>query len=399
MGSAPDQQIDQLDCLAREIGEHRQHIDETVQALRKRLSPFARKGATDHRMKPMHSKGSHGDRDSQWWEQDRARHGGRYDGSQSNWSSNMSTSLRDHPVVATLVGVGVGYLLLRSTGYDRRIAHSDTMRQVRQGASSMANTIQDRASEWGEAARDTVTYAAETARSGLRQGAEAVRDVAEQAYERTTGAAGEARDQVNRALDDRPGGSGYSPIGDRARNMAHDVGERAGQWRNDAERKVHHMSRDSGISTTRMWEMVDEHPLVVGLVGLAVGAAIGASLPRTRTEHRLVGDYADEAQSRARRLAHDAWEGGSRAARAAVDAARDEISEFAESTADTARDGAERVSDKMHDTMNRARDASRDARSSARDMATDAGRAVDRTVEKATDKASDMLGKDRTRTP
>jgi hypothetical protein len=41
-------------------------------------------------------------------------------------------------------------------------------------------------------------------------------------------------------------------------------------------------------------QFVDRQPLVLGALGLAVGAAIGASLPATREENRLMGEARDE---------------------------------------------------------------------------------------------------------
>jgi hypothetical protein len=45
--------------------------------------------------------------------------------------------------------------------------------------------------------------------------------------------------------------------------------------------------------------LIDEQPLILGALGIAVGAALGASLPRTRQEDRLMGEARDELLHRA----------------------------------------------------------------------------------------------------
>jgi hypothetical protein len=53
---------------------------------------------------------------------------------------------------------------------------------------------------------------------------------------------------------------------------------------------------------------VDRYPLLVGGVGLALGALIGAALPRTSAESEFVGDISEEMQSRAGEIAKTSME-------------------------------------------------------------------------------------------
>lgn len=64
-----------------------------------------------------------------------------------------------------------------------------------------------------------------------------------------------------------------------------------------------------------------EQPLVLGAVGVAVGALLGGILPRTRTEDRTVGEYGERLRERAADAAHDARDTAARSAEAARDAA------------------------------------------------------------------------------
>ena len=57
---------------------------------------------------------------------------------------------------------------------------------------------------------------------------------------------------------------------------------------------------EAGRRVQHGWNrMLEEQPLLLGLFGLAAGAAIAASLPPTETEDEWVGDTSDELKSRA----------------------------------------------------------------------------------------------------
>ena len=48
--------------------------------------------------------------------------------------------------------------------------------------------------------------------------------------------------------------------------------------------------------------MFDKQPLLLGAVGIAVGAGIAASLPASNVENRLMGDTADSLKDKAQEL-------------------------------------------------------------------------------------------------
>lgn len=57
-------------------------------------------------------------------------------------------------------------------------------------------------------------------------------------------------------------------------------------------------------------DFVQENPLLVGVVGLAAGLLLGALLPRTRQEDRMIGPWADEAREQGIRYARDMTQRG-----------------------------------------------------------------------------------------
>lgn len=66
-----------------------------------------------------------------------------------------------------------------------------------------------------------------------------------------------------------------------------------------ARERMHHMGDSARHGAQRLRDgydhMAQEQPLVLGAIGLALGALLGASAPRTRTEERWMGSASDRA--------------------------------------------------------------------------------------------------------
>jgi len=285
------------DALQRDIRESQTRITETIGALRRKTARLAPRNLMEQTMNRMHSSTS-GGRDQRHHDE-----GSYGSGHARGWSSSVGETVRDHPIPLALIGLGLGWLALSGSGYDRRIARSSTVHSVR-----------DRAGSAAQYARDTFYSATDT-----------VRDAASQAYDRAGDMASSARDHIP-GMGSRSYSPGQSPPSSHMASQGD--GGRHGMMSTE---RMH-------SATSRLWDMVDDHPLVAGVVGVALGAAIGASIPSTRYEDRWIGDYADDATHRAKELAQEAMDRGTRAARAAVDAAKEEVSDVVSTAGDAARE-------------------------------------------------------------
>jgi hypothetical protein len=65
--------------------------------------------------------------------------------------------------------------------------------------------------------------------------------------------------------------------------------------------------------------LMEEQPLILGALGIAIGAAIGAALPSTEQEDRLVGEMRDKAMEKAKQLGAETYEKGREAAKQGID--------------------------------------------------------------------------------
>jgi len=292
------------DAMQREIRASQTRIDDTIGALRRKFARLAPRNLMEQTMNRMHNK-TGGGRDMRGHDSDTYSTGHARRQS-SGWTSSVGDTVRSNPIPLAMIGLGLGWLALSGSGYDRRIARSGAVHSVR-----------DRATDAAQYARDTF-YSA----SG------SVRDAASSAYDSASGAMSSATDSVRGMTG---GGRTYSggnvPSGGGRSSGSHTGGGRS----------MMSMDRMQG-ATSRVWDMVDEHPLVAGVMGVALGAALGASIPSTRYEDRWIGDYADEATHRAKELAQEAMDRGTRAARAAVEAAKDEVGDAVSNVTNAAKE-------------------------------------------------------------
>lgn len=111
--------------------------------------------------------------------------------------------------------------------------------------------------------------------------------------------AGEAKSKLQSGA--RSAKSAASAVGDRAAHAREALGESAShvseRMRTERERLGHGFSY-----------MMEEQPLLVGALGIAFGAALGAALPRTEQESRLMGEASERAARTAKEKARDTFD-------------------------------------------------------------------------------------------
>ncbi|HZA36418.1 MAG TPA: hypothetical protein VE505_15885, partial [Vicinamibacterales bacterium] len=100
---------------------------------------------------------------------------------------------------------------------------------------------------------------------------------------------------------------------------------------------------------------MEENPLAVGAVAMAVGAAVGLALPETRREQELMGDARDRMVDNAKSMANTAVDRATEAAQNLVGTAKG-AADTTSTTANTAQDAISRASQAAKDTINKATD-------------------------------------------
>lgn len=166
----------------------------------------------------------------------------------SAFVNNLSNQIQNNPIPAILAGVSLTWLMSASKQPPARASHNS-------GPSS-SHSSGPSVSEKAGAAKDKLSSATDHARSS-GQG------LSQSARERGHQVAANASDLRDRASD-------------------------AGQRTVERARSGFRSARD-GYN-----HLLQEQPLVVGALAIAAGAALGALLPRTSAEDRMVGQTSDE---------------------------------------------------------------------------------------------------------
>jgi len=134
--------------------------------------------------------------------------------------------------------------------------------------------------------------------------------------------------------------SGYNPqyengTRNQREGLANRVGETAGQVQDkaadlasDARDQVSELGSQAQEfiqrAPGRLEQMVQDNPLAVGAVALALGSAIGLMIPETRQEHQLMGEARDAFMDRAQEMVHQTGEKVQRVVDEVQDTAQEE---------------------------------------------------------------------------
>jgi gas vesicle protein len=101
---------------------------------------------------------------------------------------------------------------------------------------------------------------------------------------------------------------------------------------------------------------MERHPLLVGGIGLLIGAVIASALPVSQAENRLFGDASDDLKNRARDVASDGLEVAKTAAESVYQESVSRIQEDGLSP-EVVRQTVKGVGDKVKNVVQQAADA------------------------------------------
>ena len=185
-------------------------------------------------------------------------------------------TIRNNPVPAGLVGVGLVWLLMNRS-------KSKLTRDAQGSSSFSAGRVTDTLGNALDAAGNRVNRVAhqvgDAASSGFHQASEAVSSAAAGVSDKASSLAHGAGDAASHLYD-----------------QASDVASTVADGTKRGARSV-----EQGFKT-----QLHENPLAVGAAALALGAVVGFSLPRSEREDTLMGDARDRLLQQAGDLAHEA---------------------------------------------------------------------------------------------
>lgn len=286
-----DQNQDQQDNRSPEeieadIDKTRSHLDDT-------LSDFQERFSSDHM---MHSA-------MEYVKSDSAR----------DYFSNLGRSVRDNPMPAALIGVGIGWLIYSSNSDSSRGGvptrfNDKRQKRARHAAAETEPQTHEYDELYDEPLFDEPLYSEGASIDQHRQGSSS---------------------SDSGGLGQRAKGALHG-AGDRARNMKSGAGERAHNVKSGASDRMQRMRQGSSdrlhnasskARDTGSWlsDMAHENPVAAGALGLAAGALLGSLLPTSRAEQRAMGDTRDHLVDRASEMGSEQLDRASDKAQEAAD--------------------------------------------------------------------------------
>jgi ElaB/YqjD/DUF883 family membrane-anchored ribosome-binding protein len=179
------------------------------------------------------------------------------------FAGNLTDAATRNPLPLLLTGIGVGWMMLTS-----RSGNTEGNRNWQPGSGGRR-----RADELRERAGDIRDRAAETA------------------------------DRVSGAVD-----STRETLKDAMQSSRETIEETKESLRNRASRAAEVTREQAEIARARFDRLLHDQPLVLGALGLAAGAIIGALLPTTEHEDRLIGPMHDKVVNDAARKSRALYE-------------------------------------------------------------------------------------------
>jgi hypothetical protein len=213
-------------------------------------------------------------------------------------SRNLGRSLRDNPLAALLTGVGLAWLMAGSgrqraegqdwQGVERDYPRRDALPEAA-GYGSSAYESSGGSAAW----QDYPEQDDQAQEGGFR--------------ERVADFAGRVGEEVSGTVEG---------LRERASDMSHSAGARLGQaggalrgaggaLRHQAGAARHGIAGTGSEIRHGLDTLMEEQPLVVGAIAMALGAAVGGALPRSRVEDRMFGEKSDQAMEKVRTLAQE----------------------------------------------------------------------------------------------
>jgi len=253
----------------------------------------------------------------------------------NRWTSSLSETIRQNPVPAAMIGLGLGWLLMKgSNGEVRRneyhyypdsegnyrLYSSDEWNNPyyeehsRSRVGSAAHAVADAARTTQERAGEMASNVAETASNAASSVADTARSAANSVAETASSAASTVADTARSAA---------SSVADTARNVQYTTREQAHYLANQARAQARY-------AKTEFEYLMETNPLALGVVAVAAGAIIGLMLPRTQAEDRLMGATRDRLMDQAKSTAKETLNKVQHVAGEAYQAAKETAIEEAE---------------------------------------------------------------------
>ena len=274
-------------AIRAEISETRERLSDTLNELGERLNPHVMKEQVTERVKEGIREATIG----------RVEHMARSAKDTVNATrSGITDTIRDNPVPAAMVAVGLAWLM-----FNGKRDHRSSSSYSSYGGDY--DRSYDSLGEGGAYSRSSSQFAGSYPYDS---------DFQRRIEGRVSRVVGDVRDKVGHAAEnvadsvkDRAG-----QLAERRRHLADRAGSAASSAASSVTHRAQDLSRAVATRTTqgarRLEDSFYENPLAIGAVTLAIGVMAGLAAPTTDREVQLMGDARERVADKVRDVADDA---------------------------------------------------------------------------------------------
>ena len=253
---------------------------------------------------------------------------------------SLMHTIRENPVPAAMVGIGLGWLMMGSRRERKSLEHRQGHLRTDFAGGAIVGAGSENTYAAGGYYADQHTDHAVSTDTGYTDD----RGTMDRAKEKASSLGHSVKDRASEVKEGARHVAG--DVAERTRHVAEDVRDRARNVASTVSERTHEMVDGVGERTQRMAyrtrSTIDDNPVAMGAVALAVGLAAGMTIPASRREAELMGPTRDRVIDRARSYADETREKVQRVASEVVDdariAARDAVEEVRESAKEAARE-------------------------------------------------------------
>jgi hypothetical protein len=197
----------------------------------------------------------------------------------SDFVSALQEAVRNNPTSAALIGMGVLWMFMggSNTSLFGGGGRKSILRGVGQGAGEVGGVVRGTAARVGSSVGHMADAAAET----VSHVAGGVREASSTIAEHGSRTAGQAADAVSSIYDATTNAASHAvdTASNAATSAAHAMQETGTRWGSTFQQNI--------------GELFERQPLLLGAVGIAIGAGIAASIPATEAENKVMGEASD----------------------------------------------------------------------------------------------------------
>jgi hypothetical protein len=223
-------------------------------------------------------------------------------GSGKQVASKFAEQAKANPMPLAVMGLGLAWLMATNNKQPTASYGGET-RSFAPGAEYGA--------EWDGSAYDGATHAGGSNGGGMK-------DKVQQVGDKASGVLAGAKEKL---------AGGMHAVGDGGHNAAQHLSSAAGSVRERAAQAGQQAQRTFA-------QTLESEPMLIAGLGLIVGAAIGAAMPSTAAENRVMGEARDKVMSRGKEVAQQGLQQAGTVAQAAYGAAKSEMKPAADGEGD-----------------------------------------------------------------